>query len=405
MTQPKWQFASRFRRHAFGWRSEVPIQRIKEAVAEIKAVAKSDPELAAEGAVKFLEKLSPALEQVDSSSGALGGAVNRAIDSLVPVIAAPAVERRIRQRWLERLFAAVQDDQVPYLDCLGDHWGSLCATPQLASAWADDLLPTLRNVWHPDSPPHGYFPGTTACLSALATAGRYHELLEILKLAPIRSWAYGQWGVQALVAQGRQDDAIAFAEAIRSRNEPNAVISRACEEILLASGLVEEAYRRYAIEANASTTNLATFRAIAKKYSHKSQTDILRDLVASQPGATGKWFAAAKDAGLYDLALELASISPPDHRTLVRAARDFAASRPDFAVACGLMALRWISRGHGYDITGTDILDAYGAITQALPGSQTDFQAVHRQIGEMTEGDQPYRKLLRAVLGDSTLSV
>jgi hypothetical protein len=29
----KWQFAPHFRRHAFGWRSDMPIQRIKEAVS------------------------------------------------------------------------------------------------------------------------------------------------------------------------------------------------------------------------------------------------------------------------------------------------------------------------------------------------------------------------------------
>jgi len=62
----KWQFAPRFRRHAFGWRSDTPIQRIKEALAEIKLVARIDAPLAAEGAVKFLEKISPALEHVDS---------------------------------------------------------------------------------------------------------------------------------------------------------------------------------------------------------------------------------------------------------------------------------------------------------------------------------------------------
>lgn len=64
MTAYKWQFAPRFRRSAFGWRSDVPIQRIKEALVEIKAVARKDPVLAAEGAVTLLEKLSPALEQV-----------------------------------------------------------------------------------------------------------------------------------------------------------------------------------------------------------------------------------------------------------------------------------------------------------------------------------------------------
>ena len=36
----KWAFKERFRRHAFGWKSQPAITRIKQAVAEIKEVAK-----------------------------------------------------------------------------------------------------------------------------------------------------------------------------------------------------------------------------------------------------------------------------------------------------------------------------------------------------------------------------
>jgi hypothetical protein len=399
MTQHKWQFAARFRRHAFGWRSEVPIQRIKEAVAELKAAAKKDPALAAEGTVKLLEKLSPALEQVDSSSGAIGSAVNRTIETLVPLVAVAEVDRRTRQRWLDRLWVAIQEDQVSYLDCLGNYWGELCATADLASSWADDLLPALQQTWRPESPLHGYFPGTTVCLSALAVAGRHDELMAILAHAPVKSWTYRQWGVRALLAQGRKQEALQYAESSRSAKAPESAIARACEEILLSSGLADEAYRRYAIEANTSTTNLTTFRAIVRKYPHIPQADVLRDLVASQPGGAGKWFAAAKDAGLYDLAIELASISPPDHRTLVRAARDYSATRPDFAVACGMAALRWISQGHGFEVTGSDILDAYAAVMQGAQGAGLDEQAVHQQISEMVSNERPGNKLIRMVLG------
>jgi hypothetical protein len=120
----KWAFTSNFRRQAFGWRSALPIQRLKEAVTEIKRAARTDPLLAANGAVLLLEKLSPALEQVDSSSGALGSAVNRAIDVLVPIIAAPDVTESVREAWLERLFDALQEDRMPYIEHLGDFWGS-----------------------------------------------------------------------------------------------------------------------------------------------------------------------------------------------------------------------------------------------------------------------------------------
>lgn len=55
----KWEFKARFRRHAFGWKSQPAITRIKQAVAEIKKVAKKDPVLAAEGAIAFLSGCRP----------------------------------------------------------------------------------------------------------------------------------------------------------------------------------------------------------------------------------------------------------------------------------------------------------------------------------------------------------
>lgn len=56
--KPIWEFAPRFRRAAFGWRSQPAITRIKEAVAEIKKVARKEPTLAAKGAVKSLTSLA-----------------------------------------------------------------------------------------------------------------------------------------------------------------------------------------------------------------------------------------------------------------------------------------------------------------------------------------------------------
>ena len=121
MTAHKWQFAARFRYHAFGWQSGKPIQRIKEALSEIKLVAKKEPELAAAGAVLFLEKISPAIEQVDSSSGAIGSMVNRAIDTLVPMIAKAPIVPSVRQKWLQGLRQAIQNGNVPWVTSPG--WG------------------------------------------------------------------------------------------------------------------------------------------------------------------------------------------------------------------------------------------------------------------------------------------
>jgi len=147
----KWEFAPRFRSNSFGWKPDLPTKRIKEALTEIRQAARKVPLLAAEGAILLLEKLSPALMNVDSSSGAIGSAVNRTIETLVPIITKPDVTRTVRQRWLDRLWHALQDDEMPYIEYLGDFWGELCVLPDLASAWADLLVPTVRNVWSPQA--------------------------------------------------------------------------------------------------------------------------------------------------------------------------------------------------------------------------------------------------------------
>jgi hypothetical protein len=122
---------------------------------------------------------------------------------------------------------------------------------------------------------------------------------------------------------GRVEEAIAYAEASRGPNDNPTRIARACEEILPSIGRSDEAYRRYAITANRSTSYLATYRTILGKYPAKAPEEILRDLIWSTPGEEGKWFAAAKDAGLLELAIELAERSPTDPRTLMHAARAF----------------------------------------------------------------------------------
>ena len=163
-TAHKWQFKARFRRHSFGWRSQPAVKRVKEAVSEIKKVARKDKVLAAEGAVSFLEKVSPALDHVDSSSGAIGTAVGNAIVALVEIIAAAPADRKTRQKWLERLFDAHAEDQIPYIERLADHWGELCVTPDLAFHWADELIGITRLAISPDKDVRGHFHGTSACL-------------------------------------------------------------------------------------------------------------------------------------------------------------------------------------------------------------------------------------------------
>jgi hypothetical protein len=183
----KWEFKARFRRRAFGWKSQPAITRIKQAVAEIKKVAKKEPALAAEGAIAFLERVSPALENVDSSSGAIGAAVSHAIAELVPLVADAPADAKTRDAWLERLFEAHQADQIPYIEQLASHWGELCASKETASAWAERLVGITRMALSPDTTLRGHFHGISACLSALYRAERFDELIVPTRLPVLRN--------------------------------------------------------------------------------------------------------------------------------------------------------------------------------------------------------------------------
>lgn len=373
-----WTFALRFRRAAFGWRSDPAITRIKEALAEIKAVNRKAPILAAEGAVLILTKLSPSLENIDSSSGAIGTAVNRAIEVLVPIVAKAPADQAIRRKWLERLYQAHADDQMPYIESLGDYWGELCASADLAGEWADRLIETVEKAWGRAPSEYGFFHATPMCLSALLAAGRHEQLLALLDKCPYPSWTYRQWGVKALVAMGRKTDALHYAESTHGRNDPSPQIAETCEAILLSSGLADEAYLRYARVANPAGTYLATFRAICRKYPHKPPEDVLNDLVASTPGEEGKWFAAAKDAKLYGLAAKLAQRSPVDHRTLIRSAQEFAMTEPQFALNSGLLAIYWICAGRAYEATVGEVQRAYDLTLQAADTAQGTASTLER---------------------------
>lgn len=396
-----WAFARRFRAGAFGWKSQPAITRVKEAVAEITRVARTGPVLAAEGAVLFLEKVSPALEHVDSSSGAMGTAVNHAVDVLAALIARAPADEATRDGWLERLWHAYVSDTIPYIERLGDHWGALCATPARASRWADRLLPTLRMAWA-DRRPGGYFPGTPLCLSSLLGAGRFEEVLDVLETAPFIWWADRQWGVRALAALGRTDEAVAYAHASLGSNEHPGPMAQLCEEVLLAAGCADEAYRGYAIEANQGPSRLATFRAIARKYPHKDGAAVLRDLIESTPGDEGKWFATARALGLFELAVQLAHRSPCDPKTLNRAARDHATTDPAFAHEVALASLRWLAEGWGDEITGLEVLAAYEAATKAAEALGCE-DATRARLLVLVEGDRSpgafVRQVLRSRLG------
>ncbi len=396
-TQDKWRFCSRFRRHAFGWRSQPAISRLKEAVSEIRVVARHDKLLAANGAVLLLERLSPALENVDSSSGAIGSAVNQAIDAMVKIVASAQADPKTRDRWLERLWDAYQADQIPYIEALGDYWGELCGSPAVAAQWADRLIGLCRMAFDPDPSVRGYFHGTTVCLSALLAAGRHQEILDLLAINPRTIWHYRQYGVKALAAMGRPADAVRYAEEGRGLNDSPVAVARVCEAILLAAGHRDTAYRRYALMANRGATYAAWFRAVLRKYPEREPATVLDDLVAETPGEEGKWFAAAKDAKLFEKAIALANLTPCSPQTLTRAARDFAETNPTFALEAGVTAIRWLAQGYGYEITA---LDVHSAHTQTMNAARRVGRADEiRVLIRKYVAESPLRDFMTTVLG------
>jgi hypothetical protein len=206
-TRHIWTFRSRLRSRAFGWKgSNLACQRLKEAVTEIKKVARVSPVTAGDGVVSLMERIWPAFQDVDTSSGALGGAVNWAQDELLPIVIEAPADRRTRDKWLDRLWKAIQDGGVDYLWIVQDQWGALCRSRAVASGWADQFLGLLRTAWS-DPRPGNYVRGTSVCLSSLVSAGRHQELLELLALERFSFWHHRKFGMQALLSQGLIDEA------------------------------------------------------------------------------------------------------------------------------------------------------------------------------------------------------
>lgn len=377
-----WEFTKRFRRGGFGWRaSRLASERIAEALAEIRAAARRDPLRAADGAVRFLAKLSPALEQVDSSSGALGGAARAAVDALVPVIARAPADEATREGWLEQLFEAIQNDDPPYLESLDDRWGELCATPETASRWADRLTDLVQLVnAERRRGQHAFTRADSLCYSALFSAGRHDDLIKLMGGDPRPMWRDLLWVGRVMVARGEIDEAIEFMAKSVDPWTPMAGLACFAEGVLLNVGRRTEAYEKYALEANRATTYVATFRLIAGKYPEIDPDRVLSDLIATTPGEEGKWFATAKTLKRFELAMQLAWRSPCDPKTLIRAARDHVGKAPAFAAEVALAALHWICQGRGYELTSLDVQTAYRLAQEAGDAlSQSDRVALRIQ--------------------------
>jgi hypothetical protein len=216
----KWQFKTKFRTNAYGWRgSSLAISRLKEAAAEIKSLQKSDPITAGEGVVSLAERIWPAFQGIDTSSGALGGAVDRTLTELLPILINAPADHKTKSHWLERLFEAVQNDGVDYLSQIEDQWCEIAQFPDLIDQYANRLIELVRRAWA-DHTSFNYVVGTSICLSCLMAGGRYAELYELLALRRVKFWPWHKFGAEALARQGQWEEAIAYAEAVRSVTNP-----------------------------------------------------------------------------------------------------------------------------------------------------------------------------------------
>ena len=401
MKQPrnKWKFRQRFRANTYGWSaSTLAARRLKEALSEIKAVKRKDPVAAAEGAIILMERIWPAFAHIDTSSGALGNATAKTVHELTEIIVAAPVDEDEREQWLQRLQQAIADEGGDYLGEVRERWGELCGSAERAAQEANALLPTVRYVW--SQPQSEYFSGTPSCLSCLLVSGRYQELLDLLEEAPFVWWHYRQFGVRALEAMGKINEAIEYAEESRGLNDPPSLIARACEGILLRASRADEAYLRYAHDAHQAGTYLATCRSIIRTYPHKDSREILQDCIERTPFEPGKWFAAAKSLGFLDIASELAYRSPVNIATLLRAAHDFSETNPTFSRVSAMAALHWMSQGQFYEITDRDVRQARDLALSAAraEGSESTREETSQFITQLSESndiDEFVRKILQ----------
>lgn len=400
----KWQFKSRFRANAYGWNgSRLATDRLKAAVAEIRSVAKSNPLMAGEGVVSLAERIWPSLQGIDSSSGALGSAVFRTLDDLLPIIIAAPACPETRGKWMARLFDAIQEDGVDYLAPIEERWGEIAQYPELMEEYANLLIVTIRNAWS-NQDTFSHVSGTSICLSCLLELGRYNDLQELLGVRRVKFWPYHKYGAQALVRQGLWEAAIAFAEAARSQTNQSfyeEVIDRFCESVLVKHDHSEEAYQLYGLRAAQGSTNLAIYRTLIRQYPNRNKRQMLLDLMNSR-GDKGKWFAAAKDAGFFDIAIECAASYGAEPSTLVRAARDFLNKEPNFAATVAILSLSNLLTGGGYDPAPNDAIDA----TQHLFAAAVKIGALEWATNELGKlavqhcapGREPFQKIIQSAL-------
>lgn len=370
-TKHKWTFKSRFRRETYSWNgTALASKRMREAVSEIKKVAKNDSALAGEGVIELFIRLYPALMNIDGSSGALGNTMNKTIDALIPILIKADWDMNTRGKWLDKLYDAIIEDGWGTFDDLRDHWGEICVYPGLAHLWADQFMDCTKDVL---SSTNQYCSAVDMCLSCLVYTERHQELEELLRLDERHSWFHHKFWAMALVKQGKLQESLDYARYILSQqrtSNSDHEIDSFRESVLIDMGKIEEAYEKYGLKVPSYGTNLNIYRGVCKKYPTIDKRKVLLDLI-EKSGIKGKWFAAAKTAGELDIALECAETGDCDPDTLLRATRDFAEKDSEFALKVGVEAVMIYLTGNFYDpIAPIDIRAAFTKLMSVVSKSE-----------------------------------
>jgi hypothetical protein len=384
----QWEFKSKFRAGLYSWNgSAKATKNLRAAVSEICKGYKTDPLDAVEAAVCLMGRFWPAFQDIDSSSGALGGAVSDTIDKLLPLVVDAPADEPLRKKWTLRLFDAICNDGVEYLGRLTEQWGRICATDSLRDHWIEELLPFTEKALKSRRDDYYYFVGTSACLSCLLESGRYDELRQLLDFDDPPFWPYESYWAEALLRQDQIDDAIRHAQSLLPGDDegnadgfhacsPDAFqIKRFCEYTLYDAGRRREAYEQYSLPAYPETTYLNHFRSLVRRYPEFEPGQILMDLIEKSGRPKQAWFSSARKCELYDLALECAESGPVNPSTLTTAARDTLPSHPDFAWRISLLAVKYLLVDY-VDVSEHDVIMAVRHLIEGARSSGHPDQAL-----------------------------
>ena len=389
-TKQPWVFTRYFRANAYGWKaSRLASQRLREAVTEIRAAARKDPQRGMEGAVVLTERLVAAVSGIDDSWGIFGGALYKQYERLAPVFSSTAVAPEVRLTLLRRLLAAWLADEYGYLDLIPRVFPTFVSD----TAEAEVLVPEFMEIAEVYSAqaeelqercdhPHGWdFDASRArvrrdAYRRMATEIRLAFLDASGALEAALEHDFHDNGVtlmRALLKQGRVDDARAVIEGRRIGSSHGVEIEGPWFELLVEAGELEHA-RAAGVAWLAQKPTLERFRKVVKALPGQGRTELARDAAAATDELEmGRWFATFNHLGLHEDAARIAREHVVAPETALRAAKKYEDSYPDLAFESYVAAVA------GFVSWGELSNDAYIAYSVLAPA-----RAFAQRVGRET---------------------